>query len=215
VRDELGLEGKTVERRLFLEVDRPSFWEIFRAYYLLPVTIVLAAAAALGFLVSALVRLNRVRAAQAADELLFPSVRSVSIPEVVGWRQRLARIIRSRRTPPAPPAETYAVLEGLGEVKGSYEIAQADVIIGRDPHAAAIVLNDPSVSPRHARITRMGDGIPWLFDLGSAAGSWRNFDEVPPEGASLREGDRLNFGRAAFRVHLKPCAPAEEIIHES
>jgi pSer/pThr/pTyr-binding forkhead associated (FHA) protein len=89
------------------------------------------------------------------------------------------------------------------------------VIVGRDPQAAGVVLDDPSVSPRHARIVRMGDGTPWVFDLGSAAGSWRNFEEVPPEGASLRDGDRLNFGRAAFRVRLKPRAPSEENIHES
>jgi hypothetical protein len=59
---------------------------------------------------------------------------------------------------------------------------------------------------------RMGDGRPWVFDLGSAAGSWKNFEEIPPEGASLKEGDRLNFGRVAFRVRLKPCPPAKETL---
>jgi predicted component of type VI protein secretion system len=43
-----------------------------------------------------------------------------------------------------------------------------------------------------------------VFDLGSAAGSWINFEEIPPQGAPLKDGDRLNFGRAAFRVRLKP-----------
>jgi pSer/pThr/pTyr-binding forkhead associated (FHA) protein len=104
------------------------------------------------------------------------------------------------------------VLEPIGTTGRTVEVGAKDVIIGRDAQAAAVVIDDPSVAPRHARIVRMGDGTPWVFDLGSAAGSWRNFEEVPPEGAALREGDRLNFGRAAFRVRLRPCVPAEENI---
>ena len=215
VRDELGLEGKTVERQMTLEVKRPSYWEIFRAYYLLPLVVILAVAAAAGFLIAAIVNLNRVRAAQDPGEMLFPSARSAPIPNAAGWKERLAGIARRRRTPPASPAETYAVLEGLGEEGRKFEVAAADVILGRDPQSAAIVLDDPSVSPRHARIVRMGDGVPWVFDMGSAAGSWKNFEEIPPEGAALREGDRLNFGRAAFRVRLKPFESAEENIHET
>jgi pSer/pThr/pTyr-binding forkhead associated (FHA) protein len=85
----------------------------------------------------------------------------------------------------------------------------SDAVVGRDA-SSAICLDDPSVSPRHARIVLMGDGAPWVFDLGSTAGSWRNFEEIPPEGVPLREGDRLNFGRAAFRVSLKPCETERE-----
>ncbi len=214
VRDELGLEGRTAQRPLSLEVVRPTFWEIFHAYYLLPVTILLAVVAAAGFVIAAIVNLNRVRAAQAASELLFPGGRSAPSAKVATWKDRLAGIARRRRARPAPPEETYAVLEGVGDAGLRIDVAAEDVIIGRDPQTAAIVLDDPSVSPRHARIVRMGDGTPWVFDLGSAAGSWKNFEEVPPEGASLREGDRLNFGRAAFRVRLKPYVPAEETIHE-
>jgi hypothetical protein len=214
VRDELGLEGKTAERKLTLTVKRPSFWEVFQAYYLLPATIVLAAAAAVGFLIAAMVNWNRVRAAQAANELLFPNAPSAPVQQAAGWTKRLRQIARRKRTAPKPPGAAYAVLEALGEEGRRFEIAAPDVIIGRDPQSAGIVLDDPSVSPRHGRIVRMGDGIPWVFDLGSAAGSWKNFEEVPPEGASLREGDRLNFGRAAFRVRLKPYIPVEETINE-
>ncbi|MGB7539547.1 MAG: FHA domain-containing protein, partial [Anaerolineales bacterium] len=210
VRDELGLEGKTAERTFALTVARPSFWEIFRAKYLLPVTVLLAAAAAVGVFIAAMVNLNRVRAAPAAGELLFPGESSAPDRPMEGLRQRLRRIGRRKPKPPEPPAEAYAVLEKLGGTEGRIEITAPDVIIGRDPQSAGIVLDDLSVSPRHGRIVRMGDGRPWVFDLGSAAGSWKNFEEVPPEGASLREGDRLNFGRAAFRVRLMPLAPAKE-----
>jgi hypothetical protein len=215
VRDELGLEGKTAERSLSLTVERPTFWEVFRAYYLLPVAVVLAVSASIGVLIAAVVNFNRVRAAQAESGLLFPGGRSAVLPKDGAWRDRMRDVLRRRRKPAAPPEETYAVLEEIGGIGRVLEIAASDVIVGRDPLQAGVVLDDPSVSPRHARIVRMGDGIPWIFDLGSAAGSWRNFDEVPPEGALLREGDRLNFGRAAFRVRLKPCAPDKEIMHEA
>jgi hypothetical protein len=215
VRDELGLEGKTAQRQLQLEVERPAFWEIFQAYYLLPLVLLLAAAAAVGFGIAAMVNLNRVHTAQAAGDLLFPDGRPAPAARAAAWRDRLAETVRRRRAPPAPPEETYAVLQALDGSERKLELNAKDVIIGRDPQTAAVVLDDPSASPRHARIVRMGDGTPWVFDLGSAAGSWKNFEEVPPEGASLREGDRLNFGRAAFRVRLKPYVPAEETHHEA
>jgi predicted component of type VI protein secretion system len=56
----------------------------------------------------------------------------------------------------------------------------------------------------------MGDGAPRVFDLGSTAGSWINFDEVPTAGCPLREGDRLQFGRVAFRVRLAQLEETEE-----
>jgi hypothetical protein len=160
--------------------------------------------------VAAMVNLNRVRAAQAAGDLIFPGVPSGPDRPGEALKRRVRRIGRRTPKPAEQPAEVYAVLETLGGTEGKIDITMPDVIIGRDPQSAGIVLDDPSVSPRHGRIVRMGDGRPWVFDLGSAAGTWKNFEEIPPEGASLLEGDRLNFGRAAFRVRLKPCAPAKE-----
>jgi hypothetical protein len=212
VRDELGLEGKTAQRKLTLTVERPSVWEVFREKYLLPVAIFLAVAAAGGVFLAAMINLQRVRSAQAAEEMLFPGGSAVPKPPVEILKKRVRRIGSKVRSPADPPAEVYAMLEPLSTPAGRIEIAARDVIIGRNPQLAGIVLADPSVAPRHARIVRMGDGCPWVFDLGSAAGSWRNFEEVPPEGASLKEGDRLNFGRAAFRVRLRACAPAKETL---
>jgi len=210
VRDELGLEGQTPGRKLSLEVRRPSFWEVFRAYYLLPLSIILAVAAAGGVLTAAIVNLNRVRSAQAAAELLFPRAGRASPPRLAAAKGLWENITRARRRISARETETYAILEPPEEGGKPVAIAADDVLVGRDGRAAAIVLDDPSVSPRHARIARMGDGAPWVFDLGSTAGSWINFEEIPPEGAPLRDGDRLNFGRASFLVRLKPRPRAEE-----
>jgi len=208
--DELGLEGQSAEREFLLTVERPSIWDVFRKKYLLPVAILLAIAAAVGVFLAAMVNWNRVRAARSAGDLLFSGEPSAPDRPAGGLKKRPRRTGQRNPKPPEPPAEAYAVLEMLGGVEGKIDILAQDVIRGRDPQSAGIVLADPSVSARHGRIVRMGDGRPWVFDLGSAAGTWRNFEEVPPEGVSLREGDRLNFGRAAFRVRLKPCAPAKE-----
>jgi hypothetical protein len=210
VRDELGLEGKSADRTFTLTVERPSIWEIFRANYLLPVTVLLAAAVAVGVFIAAMVNLNRVRAARTGGGMLFPGEAAAPERPAEKIRRRMRRIGRSIQKPPPAPEEAYAVLEKVGAAEGNIEIAAEDVILGRDPQLAGIVLDDPSVSPRHGRIVRMGDGRPWVFDMGSAAGSWRNFEEIPPEGVALRDGDRVNFGRAAFRVRLKPCAPVQE-----
>jgi hypothetical protein len=212
VRDELGLEGKTAQRKFALTVERPSMWEVFREKYLLPVVIILAAVAAGGVFLATMINLQRVRSAQAAEQMLFPGESSLPKPPVEAFKKRVRWMGRKIRPPSDPPAETYAVLETIGAAPRRIEIAAQDVIIGRDPKSAGVVLDDPSVSGRHGRIVRMGDGRPWVFDLGSAAGSWKNFEEIPPEGASLKEGDRLNFGRVAFRVRLKPCPPAKETL---
>jgi hypothetical protein len=202
-RDELGLEGETAERTVELEIRRPAFGEIFRARYLLPLSILLALTAAGGLVVAAIANLRRARTAEDAGALLFPSGRRASPPRWTGWKGLWENIRRNRRSA-GVERETYAFLEPLDPGGKPLAVAADDVLLGRDPRAAVLVLDDPSVSPLHARIARLGDGEPWVFDLGSAAGSWINFDEVPPEGAPLREGDRLNFGRAAFRVRLKP-----------
>lgn len=208
-RDELGLEGQTAERKLEVQVQLPSLGEVFRARYLLPLIIILAVAAAAGGLIAAIVNLRRAQIAQDAGVLLFPPARRVSPPRWTGWKSLWENIRRARR-PSAGGTETFAILEPLEPGGAPMAIAADDVTLGRDGRAAVLILDDPSVSPRHARIARMGDGTPWVFDLGSTAGSWINFEEIPPEGAPLRDGDRLNFGRAAFRVRLKPRPTIEE-----
>jgi hypothetical protein len=203
VSDELGLEGQTAERKLDVEVWRPSGGEVFRARYLLPLSIILAVAAAVGVLIAGIANLHRAQTAQAAGALIFPPAKNNLPLRWKGWKGLWENISRRPR-PAADAGETYVLLEPLAPSGRPLAVSADNTTAGRDARAAALLVDDPSVSPLHARITRMGDGAPWVFDLGSAAGSWINFEEIPPEGAPLRDGDRLNFGRAAFRVRLKP-----------
>jgi hypothetical protein len=203
VRDELGLEGQTTERKVDMQIRRPSLGEVFRARYLMPLSIILAVAAAGGVLLAGIANLHRARAARDAGGLLFPPVRPASPRRWTGWKGLWENTLGQRRSSEGE-RETYAILEPLAPGGQALAVSADDALVGRDARAAVRILDDPSVAPQHARIARMGDGGTWVFDLGSTAGSWINFEEVPPEGAPLRDGDRLNFGRTIFRVRLKP-----------
>src|SRR5688500_16957694 len=77
------------------------------------------------------------------------------------------------------------------------------VLLGRDP-AADVVLNDPSVSRRHAVIERRGAF--WVvLDQQSANGTW--VDDRRVTEAPLQAGQRLRLGAVAFTV-VVPDAPA-------
>jgi ABC-type multidrug transport system ATPase subunit/pSer/pThr/pTyr-binding forkhead associated (FHA) protein len=70
-----------------------------------------------------------------------------------------------------------------------------ELTIGRDPEGA-VVLDDPSVSRRHARVSPLPRGGALVADLNSRAGSFvngRRFDEH-----ELTVGDRLQIGPFAF-----------------
>lgn len=70
--------------------------------------------------------------------------------------------------------------------------------VGRG-ETAGIVLDDPEVSRRHARVTP-SEGAVVVEDLGSRNGSYVN--DQPVNGTiAARDGDRLRFGLTVFEVH--------------
>jgi hypothetical protein len=84
----------------------------------------------------------------------------------------------------------------------------ADLTIGSDPALCGLLLDDPSVSPIHARLTRRAIGVFTLRDQHSVAGTWVNESPVDEFGRDLHHGDRIFFGRAAYRFRLA-APPAE------
>jgi hypothetical protein len=87
-------------------------------------------------------------------------------------------------------------------------VLEKDMTFGTDPVQSMRVLDDPSISALHARIKRMEDGVFFIYDHGSVAGTWVNFDPVPREGFRLSHGDRIHFGQIVYRFDLKQ-PPAE------
>ncbi len=84
------------------------------------------------------------------------------------------------------------------------EIQKERTLIGRDP-SADVVVNDASVSRRHAVIEKRSQA--WVVvDQRSANGTWVNGTRM--DEALLQGGEQLRLGAVAFEVVLPGAAPA-------
>lgn len=139
----------------------------------------------------------------------------------------LIHVRRRRRTPQQrSPEEAMALLLAELESEAAAEEAQEDaagaylvvlqhgpehsqpillngnnITIGRDPRLVQVPLADQSVSRLHARIRRR-KGEYWLYDEGSAGGTYLNFERIGLAPHLLQEGDQIQLGRVLLRFHL-------------
>jgi hypothetical protein len=92
-------------------------------------------------------------------------------------------------------------------------VLEKDMTFGTDPVQSVHVLDDPSISPLHARIKRTPEGGFLIYDHGSVAGTWVNYEPVTREGRPLIHGDRIHFGQLMYRFDLsQPPAESEPKI---
>jgi hypothetical protein len=152
--------------------------------------------------------------AAAAD---IPTVASVSLGTTKRGRAGAAAPVSGR------PAEAPALLRTMqpdplaapGETFKPASVppiplAAREITFGTDPKQSNHVLHDPSLEPRHARITRTENGDFFVVDAGTIGGTWVNFEPVGQEAHLLRHGDVLHFGQLVFRFELKePPEPAQ------
>jgi hypothetical protein len=139
------------------------------------------------------------------------------------------RRTKAASPPPQPPAPT-AVLRRLvadplaapGQTfkpaPGSpIPLAEKEITFGTDPVQSSYVLDDPSLAPRHARITRTDSGHFFVVDAGTVAGTWVNFEPVGREQHLLQHGDVLHFGQLIFRFELAnpPVPPEPRVTKEN
>lgn len=119
------------------------------------------------------------------------------------------------QTKPArvPEASAYLVRLTNGGEPASMSpipVLEKDMTFGTDPVQSVYVLDDPSISPLHARIKQTAEGVFMLYDHGSVAGTWVNFEPVTREGKHLMHGDRIHFGQMIYRFDLsQPPAESE------
>ena len=83
---------------------------------------------------------------------------------------------------------------------------QGEMSFGRASDAT-IVLDDPAVSGRHARLVQTPSGEVVLTDLQSANGTLVNGSPVTR--VVLHEGDMVEIGESRFAIHLAPAAAAQ------
>lgn len=121
------------------------------------------------------------------------------------------------RPPRAPeaPAQLIRLTSG-GEPASALPIplAEKDMTFGTDPVQSKRVLDDLSISPLHARIKQTEDGSFIIYDHGSVAGTWVNYEPITREGQRLAHGDRIHFGQLVYRFDLSqpPAASEPKIV---
>lgn len=122
---------------------------------------------------------------------------------------RSALLLRARGRPsqrevgPAPPGPGWALSgfdsdgQSVGLTLSDDELRRAGkgLVIGRNRFRSDKVLSDRSVSPRHARIVTLGDGI-GIVDLKSTSGTTVEGKKLDPHGkpTPLRHGSQVKLG---------------------
>ena len=90
-----------------------------------------------------------------------------------------------------------------------YEISSSTVTIGRAPRND-VVLEDPSVSRRHARLTVQADGTTLLADVGSQNGTFVNDQQIHTH--QLCDRDTVHLGKFQLRYEVANEQPRHVII---
>lgn len=79
------------------------------------------------------------------------------------------------------------------------EVSKDEALVGRDP-GCDVVVQDGSVSRRHAKIQRRGEGFT-VVDQGSANGTFIDSQRVAE--VALKNGQELRFGAVSFKVEIE------------
>jgi pSer/pThr/pTyr-binding forkhead associated (FHA) protein len=97
---------------------------------------------------------------------------------------------------------TLQIVFKEGPLAGSsFALDKAELILGRDP-AADILIGNPDVSRRHARLVRKDEGYQ-LEDLGSSNGTFVNGTQISSP-VLLKNGDEVRLGPGAMFIYLQP-----------
>ncbi len=216
-RDDLGLEKTSLGLTVTVTVIQPergllSFLARNNAWIVLGAVVVAGAALAVTLLVvgrtrSARRAVKRSKAVKHIDPLTaqvepdpgettsrpLKKRLSAAITQAEAWLQRLKDDGQPITAPPIP-------------------ILGQEIIFGSDPLQATRLLDDPSVSPVHARLkVEQGDYI--ISDERSTSGTWVNYEMISAP-YRLKHGDRLQIGRITYRFMLRnpPAVPVPRLI---
>lgn len=126
-------------------------------------------------------------------------------------RRKAAQEAAARAAQPPPPPDpaseihvpTLERLAANGSVAATTILTERDTLIGRDPQAATLVIDDPTVSRLHARLRQTESAEIWLYDEGSSSGTFLNHVRLGLAPRPVQHGDLLQFGRVVFRFTLR------------
>lgn len=215
--DSLGLIGQSQALPVTVSVILPPRgWRAFLARYSLQIAVISGALILLlGIWGMVGTRWQASRATRRLQGHTDPLTQPVEIIPSRASRMPASRMPSPVSLQEAPlqalDAEAYLLrLSPQGRPSGTaLPLRVKELIFGSDPRQVNVVLHDPSVSPVHARLRRMEDGFR-LFDLGSVAGTWVNYEPVPEDGRLLQPGDLIHFGRLRYRFEMLNAPPPPE-----
>ncbi|MEW6029355.1 MAG: FHA domain-containing protein [Chloroflexota bacterium] len=220
--DSLGLGKASIGVPVVVNVVRPPTGAVVllaRNRYLIVVgAVALAGLVLLGILLSGRVRIRSRRERRAARERSVDPVTQPVTAVIEPPTEPKKRVRRLAKTGPgsgkvdAPAYLLRLGADGQPVTANPIPLDAPELTFGTDPVHAAVILDDPSVSPLHARIRQAEDGF-IIYDQGSVAGTWANYEPVTREGYRLKHGDRVHFGQMTYRFELKntPAPPSPKI----
>jgi hypothetical protein len=206
--DSFGLTGSSIDLPVSVQVIKPKTGLVYllahNRYLIVGITVGVAGLALFIILFGSRLRLRtprqrRAERRQREDPLTQPVVIAATEPKTGAGKN-------SRRAKPLKVTDAPAFLIRLAP-DGEAALASpmpihAETTIGADPVQASVVLDEPAIAPLHVRIQQGGD-VFTIFDQGSAAGTWVNYEAVTREGHSLKHGDRVHLGNLMFRFELR------------
>ncbi len=206
--DTLDLQNRSAAFPVTVTVVKPLSGGLgLLARYRLPITlgaIALAGLTLLLILLGGRLRAFSLRASkQARQKEADPLTQSVAATEA---SKAVPTTPLKKKSPPPKNAEALLMkLTPDGQIAASAPIplTEKETVFGADPVQCGQILNDPTISPVHARVRILDDGSYLLLDNNSTAGTWVNYDLIPREGYRLSNGDMVHFGKLVFRFTLK------------
>jgi len=139
----------------------------------------------------------KVKREEAKDPLTqpVPQERSPSRQRFPKWVNRLSWPQRDSQT-----AKPIAYLEALKEhnplsPQKHIPIHFGEITFGKAPSQTSTTFNDTALDDLHARLVVNSEGECIIYDEGSIAGTWVNYNPVNPEGVYLHHGDIIHLGR--------------------
>lgn len=126
----------------------------------------------------------------------------------ISWPQRDSHTIK-----PIAYLETLKVKDPKS-VQNQIPVHPGEITFGKAPNQATFSFNDNALDDLHARLVVNGDGLCKIYDEGSIAGTWVNYNPVTSDGMNLKHGDIVHIGRIGlcFKVSDKTIIPKPIVI---
>jgi hypothetical protein len=201
----MGLSRLSVETPIEVEVILPTqdIWDITKKNS--PALIGLGVILVLGLALLGLISRGRIRPGK---NRLFSFVKTNSIQAVKLFKQIITRKKQPLAVPERSNINTYRLIpvnDLTQQLFPEYiQVTQTEITLGNSNRKDGIRIQHPSIISEHARITASEGNQYQITDLGSTAGTWINYQQIPPGSPHLiKDGDIINIGEAAFRFQFK------------